>query len=123
MPTARIAAFFSFLRLLSSRVYRPQTPGYCLPRFPSALTLLFLILALGNRAVQATERDAPAEIVLGMSAVFTGYSADLGKNMQQGILTGLERANRNGGVNGHKLGLIALDDGYEPAARRSICGN
>jgi hypothetical protein len=35
--------------------------------------------------------------------------------MQRGILVGLDRANRNGGLDGRKLRLIALDDGYEPA--------
>jgi branched-chain amino acid transport system substrate-binding protein len=50
-----------------------------------------------------------------MSAVFTGVNADLGKNMQRGILAGLEHANRNAGVNGRRLRLVALDDGYEPA--------
>jgi ABC-type branched-subunit amino acid transport system substrate-binding protein len=50
-----------------------------------------------------------------MSTVLTGYTAKLGKDMQMGITAGLERANRNGGVNGRKLRLIALDDGYEPA--------
>jgi len=38
----------------------------------------------------------------------------LGKNMKQGVLVGLERANRAGGINGRSLKLIALDDGYEP---------
>ncbi len=115
MLTARIAAFFSSLHPLAYRVCPPQASGCSLTSFPSALTLLFLILALGSQAVQATEYDAPAEIVLGMSAVFTGVSADLGKNMQRGILTGLGRVNGNGGVNGRKLRLIALDDAYEPA--------
>jgi ABC-type branched-subunit amino acid transport system substrate-binding protein len=50
-----------------------------------------------------------------MSAVLTGGAEDLGKAMQRGIVAGFERANRNGGVNGRKLRLIALDDGYEPA--------
>src|SRR5271170_6091530 len=115
MLTARIAAYFSFLPPLSYLLYRPQGPGYCPPSSPSALTLLFLILVLGNRIGRAAEPNAPGEIVLGMSAVFTGVSADLGKNMQRGILTGLERANANGGVNGRKLRLVALDHGYEPA--------
>jgi ABC-type branched-subunit amino acid transport system substrate-binding protein len=35
--------------------------------------------------------------------------------MKMGITAALERANRNGGVNGRKVRLIALDDGYEPA--------
>jgi branched-chain amino acid transport system substrate-binding protein len=115
MLTARIAAYFTFLPPLPYLVRRPQSPGSCRLSFPSALTLLFLILALGNQAVRAAEPDAPGEIVLGMSAVLTGASADLGKNMQRGILTGLERANGQGGVNGRKLRLVSLDDGYEPA--------
>ena len=54
------------------------------------------------------------EIVLGMSTALSGPAADLGKNMQRGVLTGLERVNRAGGVKGRQLRLIALDDGYEP---------
>lgn len=54
------------------------------------------------------------EIVLGMSTALSGPAADLGKNMQRGVLTGLERVNRAGGVSGRQLRLIALDDGYEP---------
>ena len=55
------------------------------------------------------------EIVLGMSTVLSGPAADLGKDMRLGVLAGLERANRDGGVHGRKLRLVALDDGYEPA--------
>jgi len=49
-----------------------------------------------------------------MSTALTGSAQDLGKDMRRGVLAGLERANRNGGVDGRKLRLIALDDGYEP---------
>jgi branched-chain amino acid transport system substrate-binding protein len=80
-----------------------------------ALIILSFFLALGSRAAApAAEADSPAEIVLGMSTVLTGNAGDLGKDMQRGIQAGLERANRNGGVNGRKLRLITLDDGYEP---------
>jgi branched-chain amino acid transport system substrate-binding protein len=81
----------------------------------SALTILFFFLALGNCQAQAAETNSPSEILLGMSTVLTGGAEDLGIAMQRGINAGLERANRNGGVNGRKLRLIALDDGYEPA--------
>jgi ABC-type branched-subunit amino acid transport system substrate-binding protein len=60
-----------------------------------------------------TPKDT-GEIVLGMSTALSGPAADLGKNMQRGVLTGLERVNRAGGVKGRQLRLIALDDGYEP---------
>ncbi len=65
--------------------------------------------------MQATESNAPPEIVLGMSTVLSGPAADLGKDMQKGVLAGLGHANRGGGMHGRKLRLIALDDGYEPA--------
>ena len=70
---------------------------------------------LGSQAAQVTEGDSSTEIVLGMSTVLTGAAANLGRDMQRGILVGLERENRGGGANGRKLRLIALDDGYEPA--------
>ena len=58
---------------------------------------------------------APEEIVLGMSTALSGPAAALGKDMREGVLAGFERVNRAGGVNGRKLRLIALDDGYEPS--------
>jgi len=71
-------------------------------------------LFLYSTTVAAQEPGNKAELVLGMSTALSGPAADLGKNMKQGVLTGFERANRNGGINGRKLRLIALDDGYEP---------
>lgn len=84
-------------------------------RLSITLLILFLTLALGRRAASAAEAEPPTEIVLGMSTVLTGIAADLGKDMQRGILAGLERANRKGGLNGGKLRLISLDDGCIPA--------
>jgi ABC-type branched-subunit amino acid transport system substrate-binding protein len=49
-----------------------------------------------------------------MSTVLSGPTADLGQKMRDGVLAALEEANRAGGVQGHPLELIALDDGYEP---------
>jgi branched-chain amino acid transport system substrate-binding protein len=74
-----------------------------------------LVLLLGLPAVNADPSDASSDIVLGMSAALSGSTADLGNNMMQGVLVGLDRANREGGVHGRKLRLLALDDGYEPA--------
>lgn len=55
------------------------------------------------------------EILLGMSTVLSGPAAELGLEMQRGVLAALEQANRNGGIQGRKLRLITYDDGYEPA--------
>jgi branched-chain amino acid transport system substrate-binding protein len=68
------------------------------------------VLSTGVRAAE----PAP-EIPLGMSTALTGPAANLGQDMQRGVLTGLERVNRAGGVNGRKIRLTSLDDGYEPA--------
>lgn len=74
-------------------------------------------MAIGIAAASAANPGPSSEdeIVLGMSTVLSGPAADLGNEMRQGVLTGLERANRAGGVQGRKLRLLALDDGYEPA--------
>jgi branched-chain amino acid transport system substrate-binding protein len=86
--------------------------GPCQP--VCVLAIWFLLLTLVSPEGKAAEADSSSEILLGMSTVLTGNAGNLGKDMQRGILTGLERANRNGGVNGRKLRLITLDDGYEP---------
>jgi branched-chain amino acid transport system substrate-binding protein len=72
-------------------------------------------LIFGPCIVHAAEPVSPPEIVLGMSTVLTGPAANLAKEMRQGVLAGLGRVNRGGGVNGRKLRLVVLDDGYEPA--------
>lgn len=78
------------------------------------MSLWALVLVLGLPAANGAPTDSSPEIVLGMSAALSGATADLGNNMMQGVLVGLDRANRAGGVHGRKLRLIALDDGYEP---------
>ena len=58
---------------------------------------------------------ADAEIVCGMSTAISGPAADLGVNMQSGVLAAFHEANAAGGVHGHVLKLKTLDDGYEPS--------
>ena len=55
-----------------------------------------------------------AEVLLGMSAPFSGPARELGRGMELGINTYLHSVNDEGGVAGRKLRLVALDDGYEP---------
>jgi ABC-type branched-subunit amino acid transport system substrate-binding protein len=54
------------------------------------------------------------EIKVGQSAVFSGPSARLGREMRDGIDAAFFEANRQGGIEGRRLTLISLDDGYEP---------
>jgi ABC-type branched-subunit amino acid transport system substrate-binding protein len=83
----------------------------------SAIRLLIWCLLTFGVTLRSAEVDSkvPAEIILGMSTVLSGPAAALGEDMREGVLTGFERANRAGGVNGRKLRLVALDDGYEPS--------
>lgn len=59
-----------------------------------------------------------SQIVLGQSAVFSGPAADLGTEMRNGALAYFNHVNSQGGVNGRKIVLESMDDGFEP--KRSV---
>ncbi len=52
-------------------------------------------------------------ITLGMSAPFSGPNGAYGLDMRQTIEAYFRQINKEGGINGRRLELIALDDGYE----------
>jgi ABC-type branched-subunit amino acid transport system substrate-binding protein len=52
-------------------------------------------------------------ITLGMSSPFTGPNGAYGLDMRQVIESYFDQVNKSGGVNGRKVSLLALDDGYE----------
>ena len=54
------------------------------------------------------------EIVLGMSAAFSGPSRGLGIELFRGASAYFTHVNRNGGVWGRKVTLLTYDDGYQP---------
>ena len=53
-------------------------------------------------------------IVLGQSAPFTGPSAQLGLQFNLGAQLYFDQVNASGGVNGRRIELKRLDDGYDP---------
>jgi ABC-type branched-subunit amino acid transport system substrate-binding protein len=55
------------------------------------------------------------EVLVGMSAAFSGPARELGTRMKLGVETAFEVANEQGGAAERKLRLVALDDGYEGA--------
>ena len=76
----------------------------------------------------ATPGVKPDAITFGQSACFSGPTRDLGISYRQGILAAFEERNRQGGVGGRRLNLLALDDAYEPEkaaanAARFVSGN
>lgn len=54
------------------------------------------------------------DIVLGMSAAFTGPSQALGIELYRGSMAYFEEVNQQGGINGKKIVIRAYDDGYNP---------
>lgn len=54
------------------------------------------------------------EIVLGMSASFTGQSRGLGIELYRGASSYFDYINQQGGIDGNTVRLLALDDGYNP---------
>jgi branched-chain amino acid transport system substrate-binding protein len=72
-------------------------------------------------SVRGTSERAPTirgvtdnEILLGISAPFTGSAKELGNQIKIGIETAFNLINDAGGIHGRRLRLVAADDGYEP---------
>jgi ABC-type branched-subunit amino acid transport system substrate-binding protein len=53
-------------------------------------------------------------IVLGQSAAFSGPAAQLGIQFNAGAQLYFDLLNQQGGVNGQRIEIVKLDDGYEP---------
>ena len=64
-----------------------------------------------GRAEDGVSKDS---ILFGQVAALNGPAQALGQGMREGILAAFEEANRAGGINGRKLELKSIDDGYEP---------
>jgi ABC-type branched-subunit amino acid transport system substrate-binding protein len=74
-----------------------------------------LILAAGlSSACLAENGVTPDTVILGQSVALTGPAAALGIDMRNGAKVYFDYVNSRGGVNGRKIELITLDDGYEP---------
>ncbi|WP_423600108.1 ABC transporter substrate-binding protein [Roseateles sp. MS654] len=55
-----------------------------------------------------------SRIVLGQSAPFSGPARGLGEQFKDGAMLLFDQVNQRGGVNGRRIELQSLDDGYEP---------
>jgi branched-chain amino acid transport system substrate-binding protein len=80
----------------------------------------FVLAAAGTLGAPAfAARTEPgvnaSEIVLGQTAVLSGPLSPGAIAGQGGVRLALEEANAKGGVNGRKLRLVSLDDGFDPA--------
>jgi ABC-type branched-subunit amino acid transport system substrate-binding protein len=76
---------------------------------------------LGGILLATTAVTAGAEpgvsattILIGQSAAFSGPASELGTEMRAGAMAYFQAVNAAGGINGRKIELRSLDDGYEP---------
>lgn len=81
-------------------------------RFCTALCLAVTFLLLAGAAPQA--HAAGQEVVLGMSAAFTGPSRGLGIELYRGSMAYFRHVNDTGGLFGHPITIRPMDDGYNP---------
>lgn len=72
-----------------------------------------LLLTAAHPARAADPGIGDGTITLGMSAPFSGPNGAYGKEMREGALAYFAQLNGAGGVNGKKIELVTLDDGYE----------
>ena len=73
---------------------------------------LFTVFAQSQAAMaQGVTADT---ILIGQSAALSGPAEQLGKEMKSGAEAYFDVVNKSGGVNGRKIKLVSVDDGYEP---------
>jgi branched-chain amino acid transport system substrate-binding protein len=76
--------------------------------------IVLFALGISNREALAEDGVFSDRIVFGQVAALEGPAQALGQGMREGILAAFGEVNRTGGINGRKLELNSLDDGYEP---------
>ena len=69
----------------------------------------------GQPAPQMAPGVTDTEIVLGMSAAFSGPSRGLGIELYRGATAYFDHVNEQGGIAGRNVMLKTYDDGYQPA--------
>src|SRR5690349_20846199 len=82
--------------------------------FAVCLCGILLAATAGPASAWAENGVTADKIVLGQAAALDGPAAALGTGMRDGLLAAFAAANRNGGVKGHKIELVSVNDGYEP---------
>lgn len=79
---------------------------------------LLCVAGLGWAGPGVTDK----QIVLGQSAALSGPASALGTAMRDGALAYFDAVNAAGGVNGRRIVLNTLDDGYDPKRAEANTG-
>ena len=77
-------------------------------------TFLLAMFAFVTSAYSSAQGVTSDTILIGQSAALSGPAQQLGLEMKAGALAYFDAINKSGGINGRKIKLISLDDGYEP---------
>ncbi len=76
--------------------------------------LQFALLGSGGGAAGQVAGVSEERILFGQSASFSGTAAELGTEFRRGLLAAFRERNWRGGVNGKRVELVSIDDGYRP---------
>ncbi len=80
----------------------------------SAFRLLLATIMCCSVSAPFAQGVTADTILIGQSAAQSGPAQALGKEMRAGAEAYFNAVNMKGGINGRKIKLISLDDGYEP---------
>jgi branched-chain amino acid transport system substrate-binding protein len=83
-------------------------------RWARTLGFTAVLFAGAGTTARAEDGVTKGEVLLGMCNAQTGPASALGIGMKKGATVFFNRINAAGGVNGRKIRLISVDDGYEP---------
>lgn len=83
--------------------------------FNICLSICLIIFSLNFKIQQGYPAKIQSTLKFGMSTVLSGPNAELGKEFSFGVKTAFKKANREGGIQGKRLKLVVLDDGYNPS--------
>ena len=92
---------------------------FCLARLTVGAALMAAVVGIACLGGQETNGERAAgisddQILFGQSAVFSGSSQALGREMRLGIEAAFYEVNQAGGVHGRELKLETLNDAYDP---------
>lgn len=79
------------------------------------MAIMLVAAGLSNAIYAAEAGGTENTVTIGMSLPLSGINSAYGAEMKDVITNYFDLINKGGGVNGRKLNLIALDDGYEPS--------
>jgi len=83
----------------------------------STLTAVTLssALAIAGIALAPVGQAASSDLVIGVEAPLTGPQASNGQDMLRGVKLAVSQANARGGINGHRVRIVQLDDQADPS--------